>query len=197
MRRPVRAALAALFLLALASPSVFAHSELETAEPGDDAVVVGSPTELVTTWTQDLDPSRTSLDVRAPDGSRVVRGGTIDPADPRRMTLALPELAPGTYEVRWTSFSSEDDELARGRYRFTVEAEPSPTATVQPSATAEPASTPSATSTATATPGPSAVVASPAPEPPPADESGAAVVVPIVVAALVVLGVAAWILKRR
>ena len=196
MLRPVRAATAALFLFALASSNVMAHSELETAEPSDDAVVIGSPTELVTTWSQDLDPSRTSLDVRAPDGSRVVRVGWVNRAAPRRMTLVLPELAPGTYEVRWTSFSAEDDELARGRYRFTVEAEPSPTPTQRPSSTPEPASTASTTPTGPATSTPSAV-ASPAPEPPPADGSGPAVVVPIVVAALVVLAVAAWILNRR
>jgi methionine-rich copper-binding protein CopC len=202
LNRIVRAALAASVLLVVATSSVLAHAQLDTADPGPDDVVTGSPTELVATFTQDLDMSRTSLSVRAPDGSHVADGGTVDPADPRRLTLELPELAPGEYEVRWTTFSSEDSELARGRYTFTVEAAASPTPSVAPSASDEAvaspdgsaATSPSPVTSLAPTPQPSATAA---PGTPPADDSGTGVLLPIVIAGVVIGGVAAWMLRRR
>ncbi len=137
LRRSILLALAFALLLA---PAVVAHAELESATPGPDDEVVGSPTELVTQFSQNLDPSRTTLEVRDAAGTRIARGG--EPGDGKReFRLALPELAPGEYEVRWTSYSSEDQELARGSYTFTVLPAPSPT----PSATPSPSARPSAT----------------------------------------------------
>lgn len=195
MSRPlIRAALAALLVLPFAASVALGHAELESAAPGPNDEVVGSRSELVAQFSQNLDASRTSLEVRDAAGTRVARGG--EPGDgPREFRLALPELEPGTYEVRWTSFSKEDGELARGSYKFTVAAAPSPT----PSPTAPPSKAP----TEPPTPAPSAI-ATPAPTvaPAPGGDAGTAgdsgaLLIPILASLLVVGGLGAWLLRRR
>ena len=107
-RLVLRALVCAGLLSSLAAP-VLGHAALESATPGPGDRVTGSPMELVAQFSQDLDPTRTSLEVRDATGARVARGG--DPGNtPREFRLDLPELAPGKYEVRWTSSSTEDGE---------------------------------------------------------------------------------------
>jgi methionine-rich copper-binding protein CopC len=191
------ASVAALLLLLLSAPAVLGHAEFVSGSPGPGDEIVGSPSALVVEFSQDLDASRSSLVVRDAAGTRIARGGeTGDSA--RQLRLALPELAPGVYEVRWTSFSSEDDELDRGSYTFTVLDAPSPTA-APPTASPEPTTT-TATSTPTATPpgptsGPTPTPTA-APEPTPGASLGEAVI-PIAVALLVAAAIAVQLLRRR
>lgn len=190
-----RSILVALVAAVVSVPTVVAHAALESATPGPDDELVGSPSELITQFSQDLDPSRTVLEVRDAAGTRVARGG--GPGDGRReFRLALPELAPGAYEVRWTSFSSEDGELARDKYVFSVAAVPSPTLSPTPSPSSRPSPTPSASPAATATipvaPEPSTDVV-----PPAAPASALETAAPIAATALFVAAVAIWMLRRR
>jgi methionine-rich copper-binding protein CopC len=172
----------------LAGPSaVLAHAELASATPGPGDEVVGSPDEIVATFTQDLDMSRTAMEVRNAAGDTIAEG-PVRGDGPREIRLALPELPPGEYEVRWTSFSAEDNELERGTYTFTVlpapAPTPSPTAAVTAAPPTAPPATPSAVPTATA-----------APTTP--DDGGVAALLPIGIAAIVLLAVGAWLLRRR
>ena len=193
--RLVRAWLCALLLLLLAVPVALAHAELETAEPAPDSRV-SEPTVLVASVSQDLDPSRTSLEVRDAAGERVVAGGEVGD-DPREFTLDLPTLAPGEYEVRWTSFSAEDGELARGEYTFTVVAapSPSPSPTPEPPETVAPTSSPSATPTSTVSPTASTQSVPSSTTPPSA--SAGDVAIPIIAALVAIAGVGWWLARRR
>lgn len=198
MLRPTSlAVVAALFLLVAMAPVAMAHSELDTSIPAADAEVQGSPPELITTWTQDLDPSRSSLEVRDSTGARVAMGGELGDG-PRELRLALPDLAPGTYEVRWTSFSAEDGELARRTFEFTVVASATPSPTPSSSPTPPPSVPPSAAPTSAPTPSPTAP---PTPTPSaaptePVDSSGD-VLLPILAAAVFVGVLAVWMRRRR
>jgi methionine-rich copper-binding protein CopC len=190
-----RSILLALTLALLLAPAVVAHAELESATPGPNDEVVGPPTELVTQFSQNLDPSRTTLDVRDAAGTRIARGG--EPGDGKReFRLALPELAPGEYEVRWTSYSSEDRELARGSYTFAVLPAPSPTPSATPSPSARPYETPPPSPPATPTTAPT-VRASEVPAPPTTATSTLDTVLPIAATALVVAIVLVWLMRRR
>src|SRR5687768_11259634 len=107
MSHPIRSALvgaALLTLLPLALAS--AHAELDSASPGPDEVVEGPPSRLVARFTQDISADRTSIEVRDASGQTVARGGK-DPDRARVQRVDLPPLAPGAYEVRWVTFSSE------------------------------------------------------------------------------------------
>lgn len=196
LRDPWRSIPVALALALLLAPAVEAHAELESATPGPNDEVVGSPPELIARFSQNLDPSRTVLEVRDAAGTQIARGG--EPGDGKReFRLALPALPAGEYEVRWTSFSSEDGELARNSYTFTVSASPSPTPSPSPSPSVAPSAMPSASpppaaSTTAPTPGPSA-------EPAPGATSVSALetAVPIAATTLVVAAVAVWLMRRR
>ena len=166
-----------------------AHAELETAAPGDGDEVAGSPAEIVLTFTQDLDMSRTTLDVRDASGATVAEGPRLG-GGPRELRLALPALAPGEYEVRWVSFSAEDSELERGRYSFSVLPTPSPSPAPSVAATTVP-TTPSTVAPVTAAPSP---VASAPPAP---TDGGAAALLPIGIAAIAIVAIGAWLLRRR
>lgn len=194
-RRVIRALACAAFLLSLASP-VLGHAELKSATPGPDDRVTGSPTELVARFSQNLDPSRTSLEVRDASGARVVRGGELGDG-PREFRLQLPDLAPGEYEVRWTSYSTEDGELARDTYTFEVLAAPSPS----PTATATPRPSPRPSTSAAPSASPTVLPSSPtvSPDPGPSgspSDLDTSVLIPIVVALGAVGAFGLWALRR-
>ncbi len=204
---PIRALfLSVAALMALTPLAVAAHAELDGPTPADGAIVAGPPGEVSGTFTQDLDLAGSSMQLRDAAGE-VIAKGAPDREDVRRMVIAdLPDLGPGAYEVRWTTLSSEDGELARGTWSFTVAAtptpspspRPTPTATVAasviaspagvPSDAATPASTPTSTTTTAATPAPGDAGASGA--------TAAEAVIPIVVGLAFVV-VAAIVLMRR
>ena len=193
-RAPALALLSALTLfVSLASP-VSAHSELVSASPGSGDVVEGPPSELVAQFTQNLDAARSSLEVRSSTGTSLAKGGELS-ATKRELRLALPPLPPGEYQVRYVTFSTEDQEIHRDTYRFTVVAQP----TAAPSSSTVPSSpsAPRPTQTAGATdPG----VDGPSPSPRPTGAPGgaaAAELVPIAAALLVAGMLGVWILRRR
>ena len=221
--RSLRSVLFAVAILLIAAQVVFAHADLVEATPGPDDTITSVPDVLIATFTQDLDGSRSSIELRDAAG-KVLASGEKTPSTPREMRLILPDLAPGTYTVRWTSFSAEDSELYRGSYKFSVKAAPTPPPTptptppptpsptpppppsVRPSATAPaatqtPAPTPLPTVTPTASlpPTPASTptpAASPAPDPQ-ATAGGADTLVPILAALVVVGGLGLWTMRRR
>jgi hypothetical protein len=168
-----------------------------------------------------MDPAGSSIELRDAGGTVIATGG-LDPANARRMVIAdLPQLAAGEYEVRWTTLSSEDGELDRDTWTFTVTAPPTDPPTPTPEPTPEPTASPttSATSPASsapasdepsspepsspepASPEPASPEASPSPLVSPAggeDIPGAMdAVLPIVIALIVVGGAALYLLTRR
>lgn len=196
-RRVLRALVCAAFLSTLASPTL-AHAALESATPGPGEQVTGSPAEIVAQFSQDLDPSRTSLEVRAVSGSRVARGGELGEG-PREFRLDLPELMPGEYEVRWTSYSTEDDEIARDSYTFEVIAAPS----LAPARSATATPPPSARPAASPLPSPTVPRSWPSGSPGAGSNTSGApsgmdgsVVIPIVVALAAVSAFGLWALRR-
>lgn len=162
MRIPfARAVLGASLLFLLPLATALGHAELDTASPGPGDTIAGSPPELVARFSQDLRPDRTSLELRDAAGQTIAKGGK-DPDRPRVQRMPLPSLAPGEYEVRWVSFSAEDGELARGKYRFTVvdapvtpspaPVSPAPCPTVTPDASQAPTPLPGSSPSASPQP---------------------------------------------
>jgi methionine-rich copper-binding protein CopC len=183
-------------ILLLIPVTVAAHAELDVPTPKDGATVEGTPDEVSATFTQKIDPDGSSLVLRDTNNNVVARGGP-DPDDDKRMVITdLPELAPGSYEVQWTTISAEDGELARGTWSFTAAVALKTPGTPEPTATATASA--SAAATAGATPEPTA---SPTPgaTPAPTDETGAGsdAILPIIVALALVLAAAGFLLARR
>ena len=183
----------------LVAPAVArAHAELDTVSPADKSTVVGSPSEIVMTFVQNLDPTKSSIKIVDASSKVVVQGGTFPAGKPREMDLAIATpLAPATYSIRWTTVSTEDGETAHGTTTFTVQAAPSPT----PSPSTAPSVAPSeaASAPASASPAPSAAAPSAAPSSPPTAPapSTSDAVIPVVIAVIVLAGLGVWLLRGR
>ena len=103
----------------LAAPTVYAHAELVTADPGPGEVVDGS---LETIWLEFSEPLRPGSDlVLFGTGFRAVEGVQValDLTQPTRLVAMLPALAPDNYTVQWTSVSIDGDSLT-GSYAFGI-----------------------------------------------------------------------------
>jgi hypothetical protein len=186
--------LIAIGAIALALPAAAAaHAELETVFPADGTTVTEAPTEIVMTFTEALDPAKSSIVLAEVGNPPLLSGGKVSADDPKRMTLAVPELPAGVYEIRWTSASAEDGDLDRGTTHFTY-APPPPAPTDDVSTPPSPSASPSA---ATASPSASA---SPSPSPSSSTTptaSGTDVLLPIIAALVVIALFAAWLVRNR
>lgn len=190
------ATLFALSMIVLLPGSAQAHAELDSPTPADGSTVEGSPPTIEGSFTQDVDPEGSFLQLRDAAGA-VVAEGEVDPDEPRRMVMdPLPDLPEGTYTVRWTTFSAEDGEgPERGSWTFTVTASPAPEPTPEP--TPAPAATAVPTTEPTASPEPSAA---PSPsDPPGADPAGSDddVLIPILLGLALVAVAGGSLLRRR
>jgi methionine-rich copper-binding protein CopC len=195
--RPAARSLAAMvtatvLLLAVAGQAL-ADVELSSASPGPDDTVVGTPEELVITFSGPIDPGRSSVLVMGSDGSTVAEGGSGDVSeDATTMTVALPSLDPTTYEVRWTAVAT-DGHVSRDTYTFTVEAQPSPSPEPSPSKDApEPSASPEASSSPSPAPSPT-----PAPAEPTTGDDPLAILLPIAIVGAAVAIVVVWWWRRR
>ncbi len=108
----------AVLLTAAALPAK--HIELVSSFPAADTVLTNAPSELLLTFSADLDFERSAAAMRSPHGTPVKLGDPQTTDDPRQMKLAVAEdLEAGTYMVSWTA-APKDDHGGRGRFRFEV-----------------------------------------------------------------------------
>jgi LPXTG-motif cell wall-anchored protein len=192
MRLVAIAAIAAVVLLFPAT--ALAHAELLETTPAAGATVEGTPDVLAAAFDEALE-AESSLSIRDAAGERLAVG-RVDPDDPKRVVITdVPDLAPGTYEMRWTA-ATADGHVERGTWSFTVEAAPTPAPTPEPADSGAPsaAPTPSATPEPTAAPTPSA---SAGPTDPTGSATGSDVILPIIAGLAIVLIAAGFLLARR
>jgi copper transport protein len=126
--------IATLFLVAFGvvagAPAAWAHARLEATSPADGSIVPHAPTRVTATFDEAVGVSPTSLEVFAPNGSRVDEGGTTHGSSPDQIAVNLKSgLAKGTYTVGWHVISA-DSHPVQGAFTFSIGA-PSKT-TVNP-----------------------------------------------------------------
>ena len=116
------AALAAACLLAFWPPArADAHANIIGSDPPPGASLAQSPAALTLRYSEDLDPSYTSVKLLDSHGGVVVPGpGEIYPAAPRTLSLPLPPLPAGAYSAVWRARSATDGHLTQGTLAFTV-----------------------------------------------------------------------------
>ncbi len=173
-RRLLVPAVAGLLVMVIAGP-VLGHSALVSSDPADKAVLAVPPTTITLTFSEALDAGRSSFKLMGPGGT--IGTGQVA-GDPKAMTLGGLALAPGAYEIQWTS-AALDGDILRGTLTFAVSAASSIAPTAAPSI---------APTAAAASPAPSA---GPTPTP-----SGDDVLLPIVAALLLVVVVGFSLLRR-
>ena len=191
LRRSLAALAGASLFVILLPVVVLAHAELDTISPADKSSGP-PPQQIVGTFVENVVPSKSSYTVVDASGKVVASGGQVDPANTKRMTLALPVLAPGAYTIRWTTLSADDNEIDRGTTTFTVvAASPSPSATPVPSASvaASASSPPSAPPSVAPSPSPSGGTGTPT--------NTTDALIPIVAVLVILALLALWLLRSR
>jgi methionine-rich copper-binding protein CopC len=115
--------LTALCLAGLATfalaASASAHASLVSADPPAGGTLTSTPFTLTATFDEELSPEASSIVVESPARVQVATG-TVSTADDKTMTADLPSLPAGTYTVRWTAVTADDLAVERGTYTFSV-----------------------------------------------------------------------------
>jgi copper resistance protein C len=107
----------ATLLAVMASTAAQAHAFLDHAQPRVGSTVPTAPREIVLTYTQNLEPAFSSIEVSDANGARVDLGKPSISAS--SMRVGLKQLLPGTYRVRWQVLSV-DTHTTEGSFTFRV-----------------------------------------------------------------------------
>jgi copper resistance protein C len=115
MRTPT--AIATSLLISLATTVAQAHAFLDHATPLVGSTVASAPHELELSFTQNLEPSFSSVEVTGPNGARVDAGKAQISGN--TMRVGLKAAGPGTYHVHWHALSV-DTHTTQGSFTFHV-----------------------------------------------------------------------------
>ncbi|MCO5223328.1 MAG: copper resistance protein CopC [Thermomicrobiales bacterium] len=120
-------ALAVFIILSILSVStgmeVSAHAEIERTTPAQDSILAAPPENLQFWFTERIstDPSPPTIIVFDEDGNQLETTAlTIDPNDPRHLTVEVSGFSTGTYTVSWTVQSADDGHTLSGTYGFRI-----------------------------------------------------------------------------
>jgi copper resistance protein C len=103
--------------LLLGTNEARAHAYLDHASPAVGSSVRTPPRLLQLWFTQNLEPSFSTVEVTGPNGSRVDQGARVDGAN--RMRVGIRPAGPGSYHVHWRVLSV-DTHTTEGSYSFRV-----------------------------------------------------------------------------
>jgi copper resistance protein C len=109
--------LVSLLLPSLAPNAAQAHAFLDHASPLVGSTVATAPHEVVLTFTQNLEPAFSTVQVTDSGGARV-DAGKADVSG-NTMRVGLKSLPPGSYKVRWHVLSV-DTHTTEGTFTFHV-----------------------------------------------------------------------------
>ena len=104
-------------LIVMAATAAEAHAFLDHAEPRVGSTVPTAPREVSLSFTQNLEPAFSSVEVKDANGTRVDLGKPSISASVMR--VGLKPLTPGTYRVRWQVLSV-DTHTTEGSFTFRV-----------------------------------------------------------------------------
>jgi copper resistance protein C len=106
-----------LVLWPLGTTVAQAHAFLDHAEPRVGSTVQNAPRELSLSFTQELEPAFSTVEVLDANGARVDQGKARISAS--AMRVGLKPLPPGTYKVHWRVLSV-DTHTTEGSFSFQV-----------------------------------------------------------------------------
>jgi methionine-rich copper-binding protein CopC len=97
-----------------------AHAFLDHARPRVGSTVATSPPQVKIWFTEELEGAFSRIEVFDAKGAEVDRKDSkIDPANGAIMTVSLPPLGPGEYQVKWSAVAT-DTHPTTGTFIFTV-----------------------------------------------------------------------------
>ncbi len=105
------------------APSAGAHAKLQRADPKPGSTIKTVPGVVRAWFSEELDAKGSALSVWDSHGKRKDDGkGGLDlnDMDHKSLIAKLQPIGPGTYTVKWTAVSTDDKNVAKGSFRFTV-----------------------------------------------------------------------------
>jgi methionine-rich copper-binding protein CopC len=107
-------------LLIAASLAAHAHAHLDHSTPAANSVLRVAAKEVVVWFTQDLEPSFSTMLVHDSEGVRVDKEDAhVDRDNKKVMRVSLKPLAAGTYKVTWNVLSV-DTHKTDGSFEFRI-----------------------------------------------------------------------------
>lgn len=113
----LRIATASALFLGLATTAAGAHAFLDHANPLVGSTVSAAPHEVSLSFTQNLEPSFSTVEVTGPTGARIDAGKSQISGN--TMRVGLKPAGPGTYHVHWHALSV-DTHTTQGSFTFQV-----------------------------------------------------------------------------
>jgi methionine-rich copper-binding protein CopC len=111
-----RASLALCAGLLAMSPA-FGHAKLLSSSPAAGAEITGSPPSLTLTFNENV---RLGVLKLTTAGHPVPLAIDPNPASARVITITLPPLTAGAYDVQWSALTPSDGHVVKGRYTFVI-----------------------------------------------------------------------------
>ena len=109
--------IAALLFVPLAITAARAHAFLDHASPLVGSTVASAPHEVVLTFTQNLEPAFSTVEITDGNGARVDQGKAS--VSGNTMRIGLKAGGPGSYKVNWHALSV-DTHTTQGAFSFRV-----------------------------------------------------------------------------
>jgi len=108
---------AALAALALSNANASAHAMLDSANPPVGSSQAAAPKEVVLTFTSNIEPAFSTIEVRSASGAAMQTGKAAGKG--AQLRVGLKSLPPGTYTVTWRALSV-DTHRTQGNFTFRV-----------------------------------------------------------------------------
>lgn len=106
-------------LLALSQPgAIEAHAALRSSDPGANAFLQRAPVRVTLTFTEPIDGRSSTIQVLDALGQVVEAGPAL--VSGVTMSVELPQVGPGIYNVLWGNVSRIDGHAIKGSFPFTV-----------------------------------------------------------------------------
>jgi methionine-rich copper-binding protein CopC len=112
----MRASLALCAGLLTVGPA-FGHAKLLESSPAAGAEITGSPPALTLTFNENV---RLGVLKLSTAGHAVPVVIEPNPAAVRVVTIKLPPLTAGAYDVQWSALTPSDGHVVKGRYSFVI-----------------------------------------------------------------------------
>jgi len=106
----------ALGALMLAGPAD-AHAKLRSSVPAADAELAAAPQTLTLTFNGNV---RLAVLTLSTAGRDIPVALDRNAAAAPQVSVPLPPLAPGKYQVQWSALSPDDGHVVKGSYSFTI-----------------------------------------------------------------------------
>jgi len=111
--------LGAVFSVLMPASTALAHAELQSSSPSAGSVLDSSPSQIVLTFSENVDTVDDSIRLVTGDGTDIPLDGAGHSLGSDTLTVSVPTLADGTYVVAWKAISSDSHPVS-GAFSFSV-----------------------------------------------------------------------------